>query len=311
MRRIDLLVTQSRKDSENQDFTDTTGIDDESFLYWVNSAQERMQSLITAKNPSVFEAEKIVSVVANQEAYALPSDIFLGTRVENIEFSETGLLANYRQLKQGRLLERISGIPGVPYFYIRRSSTILLQPIPQSSSGLLRITYQKKLPKLDKRRGQVGTVVLTSDAITSLILDTTQLIDRDALLEEDFITVVDRYGNIKMQDIPIDDINEASGTVTITSGFTFQSGETIAAGDYVLRGAFSTTHSQLPEVCERYLVAYMSWKAFKKDSNDDSQEGAQEMAVLEADIMESFSEPDTDVDYIPVLDNQYLSLDVD
>jgi len=182
----------------------------------------------------------------------------------------------------------------------------LLQPSSQATGGLVRITYQKRLATLDIRRAQVASVTTSGNSITSLVLDTSVNLDRDALIEENFITVVKRDGSTQMKNIEIDDINAGSGTVTVTSGFTFEDGETIEVGDYVLRGTDSTTHSRLMETAERYLLSYMGWKIFKRDSSNDAQEQFLEVSQIEQDIIQAISEPDGDVSYVAILDNQYL-----
>jgi hypothetical protein len=310
MRRLDLLITQARRDTENVEFTDTTGIPDEDFIQYFNDAQFRIQSLILNKNAKVFNKEKEITTVANQESYDIPYDCFMGNRLESVEFSATGNVNNYYPLKQGHLHERVAGLSGVPSFYIRLDGKIMLQPRPDSSSNKIRLIYQKKLPRLDMRRGKVSAVTLSGSSISSLTLDTSELLDRDALLEEGFCSIVDKNGNLKMTRIPVEDVSESTGAVTVEAGFTFDSDETIAVGDYIVRGNLSSTHSFLNEICERYLYSYVSWKILKRDSNTDSSEAQVELSSLEQDILESYAEPDNDVDYIPILDPQYLDQDI-
>lgn len=310
MKNIDLLVNQARAETENEEFSDTTGIKDSSFLFWANLAQERIQSLIVQTHPDIFIKENVSNTQSRVEGYNLPWDTFLGTNVTNVEYSTDGNDLSYRKLKQGRMNERISGVFGDPSFYIRRGSELLLQPCPDTSNAKIRVNYIRALPKLDLRRAKVASVVLTGNEITSLILDTQELIDRDALLETNYISVVDRSGNLKMVRIPIDDINEASGVVSVTAGFEFEDGETIAVGNYLCAGEYSTTKSQLPEVCERYLIQYMTFRAFRKDSNTDSNLFGNELQALEQEIVSSFAEPDQDVDYVPILDGDNMRLDI-
>lgn len=308
MRAIELLITQSRRETENEEFTDTTGISDEEFIEFANRAQSRIQTGISLLFPDLFLEEKEIDAVINQEDYAIPLDAFLGSRVELVEYSPDGTQSGYYNLDKGSKKERLSGVSSTPSFYIRRSGFILLQPAPQQA-GTIRITYQKSLPKIDKRRAQVSAVTLTSNSITSLTLDTTQEIDDVALLEENYITVIDKNGVIKMKEIPITAISTSSGAVTVEAGFTFESGETIAVGDYVVRGKEASTHSQLPDVCQPFLIAYMNWKALFRDSSNDSVEQNQELKELMNEILASYGDPDGDVNRVPILTGDYLSSD--
>lgn len=308
MRNLQLLINQSRRATENVEFSDSTGIGNDEFIEYANNGQMSIQSKISNIHAEVFQSEEIVQITGGVEAYDIPSDAFLGNRIDMVEYSDDGGRL-YFQLKQGRLPERLSPITsGTPSFYIRRSGKILLQPAPEASNGMLRITYQKSLPRLELRQGKVGAVTLDTSArtITSLTLDTTTAIGETELKEQNYVTIVDKFGTIKMKNIPISDVSGTSGTVTVDAGFVYEVGETIAVGDYILRGGFSTTHSQLPDICERYLISYMNWKIFKRDSSTDSQEETQELVEIRNEILETFAEPDRDVDYVTILDDQYM-----
>lgn len=306
LRRLDLLISEAREETENKEFTATTGISDEEFIRYANDGQMELQQAISNTHPDVFQEESD-PISAIGESISIPSDAFLGNRIDYVEFSDDGSENNYRQLKQGRLSERRPGVNSTPSYYIRRSGILLLQPQPDSPGGVVRITYQKRLPSLDIRRAQVGAVTLGSDSITSLILDTTVNFDQENLVTDNFMTVIGRDGTIKMKGIEFDDISASTGIVTITSGFTFDTGETIEVGDYVVRGSCATTHSQLADVCEPFIVSFMQWRALKRDSSSDASGKGQELAQMRASIIDSFSQTDSDVDYVTILDSQYFS----
>jgi len=306
LRQLELLISQSRRATENEEFSDSAGLSTEEFIQYANDAQDDLQAGISAVSPEIFMIQTSITAISGQEAYSIPSDAFLGTRIDLLEYSPSGDDNDYYQVKQGRLPERLTGVETTPSFYIIRGTSFLAQPRPGDTTGLFRLTYQRRLPRLEIRQGQVLTATLATDSITSLVLDTTQGIGDTELEEENFLTVVDKNGTVKMQDIEFTDVDASTGVVTIAAGFTFDSGETIAVGDYVVRGGFSTSHSQLPPNCERYIVSYINWKILKRDSSNDSQEQGVELQVLKKSIIDSFAEPDNDVDYITVLDDQFL-----
>lgn len=308
MRRVDLLITQARRDSNNIEFTDTTGLSDDDFIAYANRAQDRLQSLLQQVYPDILQKEKEVDVVQNQEEYSVPSDAYLEIRTEQIDYSPTGKKEDYYTLDKGRLRERFSGNASNPFFYIRRSKTILLQPKPQQG-GKLRITYQKQIPRLDKRRGTIQSVTTSGNQITSLVLDPTVNIDDQAMLNEGYITIIDKDGNVKMRSIPITGVNVTSGIVTVESGFEFEDGESAAAGQYVCSGAFASTNSELPDTCERYISEYMVFRAQRKDSNNDALEQSADLKAIEDEIVASFSVPDRAITKIPIIDDTYLTTD--
>jgi hypothetical protein len=94
--------------------------------------------------------------------------------------------------------------------------------------------------------------------------------------------------------------------VTVDSDFTFASGETIAVGDYVVAGEYHSSHPSLPQQCERYLLAYMTWRALKRDSSYDSKEGKEELDGMEAQITEAYKKPNRVSRGIPIINDDYL-----
>jgi len=309
MRTAEQLITVSRRATGNQDWTPTAGVQDEEFLQALNDAQEEIHSIINSLFPTILMTEKYQDVTIGNETYAIPSDCYMGTRIDNISYSPSGLDQDFYPIRKGSLKERIDGINGNPSFYLRQGSNLIIQPPPQQG-GRLRIVYQKTIPYLDITRGTVDSVTLTTNTITSLVLSTSVSLDADALNEQPYITVCDKYGNIKMQNIKIDSVSGVTGVVTITPGFTFESGETIEVGDYVLRGKYSTILSQLPDICEKYLLEYCNMRIFVRDSSTDQQEVAALMSKIENTLRMAFSEPDNDPDRIPIIDPFYLGYEL-
>ena len=302
MRTVENLITTIRQITEATDITDTnTGIDDEQFIQFLNDAQDSMEASISDVYPDIFMVEKVIPTIINSVEYAIPDDAYLTLRVEKVEYSQNLDPENFFQLRQRRLSERITGVTGDPSFYMRRGSTILVNPIPTEPNGRLRVTYQKKVPRLDKTRGTVKAVTLNNTArtITSLTLDPTVLLDKDTLIAECFMTVVNKLGEVQMRRIEIDDIDENTGSVTVGSSFVFNEGETISVGDKVCAGLECTNRSQMPDSVERYLVSYSKFEIFKKDSSVDSAEAASTLSAIKSEIVSAYSMPDTDIDYVP------------
>lgn len=309
MRRTDLLINDVREETDSTEFNAETGVQDSSIIRAFNEAQDRIMSLIQQQKPDIFQKEFVIDAVSNQESYDLPVDIFGTHMLEKVEYSSTGQDKDYYQLDFGFLKERIVRTAGNPSFYIRKSSILLMQPRPQQA-GKIRITYIRALAKVDKRRGVVSSVTLdgSTNTISNLVLDPTALTSEDieALVAAEYFCVVDRDGLIKMQAIPIGSINSSDGTITVDT-FTYDDGETIEVGDYVVTGKYTSSHSELPDIAERYLLQFGIWRIQKRDSSNDSQEAFAEKAEMENDILGTYSVKGNDICDVPVLDASFLS----
>jgi hypothetical protein len=305
-RLIDRLIDQVRRQTENEDSSASAGIQDVEFLQYINDAQDRLQSLITATHPMVFVKEQIIPGIIDQEKYDLPKDAYKQNAITTVEYSPSGNTEDYYHIEQTTIKRRDTAVQGFPVTYVRRSGTILLQPRPQQA-GNLRLNYQKRIDRMDKRRGVVQTAVLgANNTITSLVLDassSTAPLDTSALSEDNYLCICDRDGTPLMRNVEFDSIDAGTGVVSITNGFTYEDGESLPPGSFVTSGRDSRTHTELPRMCERYLISYCAWKIQKRDSSVDYQEQEAELKAMEDDIVNSFADIDDDIKYIPILNH--------
>lgn len=308
MRRVDRLISQIRRQTENEDSGANFGIQTEEFLQYINDAQHRLQSLVTATHPTAFVTEETYPVIRDIQEYPLPDLALMENKVSTVEYSDTGRLDDYYHLEQMSLKNRTTYSSAHPMYYIRRAGSILLQPSPDSLTGTVRLNYVKRLYDLDIRRGKILSASTSGSSVTDLTLDTSianPAVDINTLRDSDYICVCDKDGNMKMRNIPITGIDSATGSISIEAGYEFQTGESLSVGDFVVAGRDSVTHSELPKMCERYLIAYAAWKILKRDSSVDSEEQSQELKAIEDDIVNSFADIDDDVRRIPIINRTW------
>lgn len=304
--RVDRLITHIRNITKNSSTNSAEDISDEEIIRFLNQAQNRIQSKIVEKDPMSFVKETTISSVNSQEEYNLPEDLMMDSRIVSVEYSTDGGNDTYYKLRPGLLKHRQTDLKGMPKFYIRRNkldtntASMILSPTPSSSSELLRVVYTKRIQDLDIRRGVVSDVTDSGTQITSLTLDVsgTPPIDDADLDNHDFICVVDKLGNIKMKNIQIDSVNTSTGVVTLSQSHTYESGESITVGDFIVGGKDTTTHSRLPKFIEEYLIEYASLKIMHRDSNSDLAEQFPLLSAMERDIVDKFAEPIDDVIFV-------------
>lgn len=307
MKRVDKLISQIRRQTENEDAGLNYGIKDVEFLQYLNDAQSRLQSLISSQHNNVFLTEEVYNVSRGVQEYALPDLALMENKVTTVEYSPTNSSEDYYHLESINIHRRSTFSEAYPDAYILRAGKLLLQPTP-SQSGLLRINYVKRIWDLDLRRGTVLASTTSGNELTSLTLDVTSSstpLDVDEINDSDFICIVDKQGNMKARNIPVNGINSATGAITIDGTHTLLDSESIASGDYVVAGRDTSTHSELPDLCERYLIAYAAWKILKRDSSVDFSEQQAELSSMENDIVQSFAKIDDDVHRIPLINRDW------
>ncbi len=305
MRRIDYLITEARRIGKNEANTDATlAIADEEVVQYMNDAQDELQGAISSlKNvDSIFNAQSIISLVANQQSYAVPDRVLLNKQIDQVEFSASSALSDYTVLDKLSTFNQDTSTSQYPNGYYRRNNQIFLTPIPSSSTGTLRVMYERTLDDLDKRRGKVSSVAgLTSTTFTSVTLDSSaDETSTPNLSTIDYICFVDKDGNRKAFNIPVGSYDTATNILIPTAGFTFElAGDSIAANDFVTFGKWRTTHSQLPDSCEMFLIHYAAEMMLHKDSSNDKSAHSDKLAMLKRQILQSVASQTGEVQRIP------------
>lgn len=303
MRNVKYLIQDIREATENQDVSEFIGISDREILRIINEAQSKLQAEIVKRSPKIFTTEKTFSL-NGASSYKIPDNAFLGNKITDVKY-KSSLTDNWEiRIDPEYITNQDFSGEGLPNKYIRRPGRIILQPNPRT--GFLRVTYVKRVPKLDLQRGVVDSVTLSGTSIDSLFFNvTTEELDLDAINRDEYITIIDSLGNIKMPYIRISAIDSSTGEVTVHPSFSFEEGQTIEAGDIVVSGKYSSTHSEFDESIERYIQAYAEMIVFKRDGSAEIQTQAEVLASIQQEIIDSYAQITDDIMYIPEVNEDW------
>lgn len=296
MKYIGDLISEIRRDTRNEDVPTAgsqVGIADNDFLRYINMAQEKCQAIAISAKSTSFNTFVEVALVSGQMSYTIPDRVYIGEHILNVERSHSGLARDYVELTEKPLSAR-NDYPGIPSIYIRQGGSILLCPIYNSSGGKVRICYERAVDALDIRRGTILDVSDSGASISSIILDP-QTDDADALQLAQYVCINDAYGNVTMRNIPVTSYDSSSGALTLKDApYTYGAGESIAVGSYVTIGEYTTTHSKMNHLCEKYFAQYAAYKIFGRDSSNDLTTMRDDMKDALRDIMTSYQEAPRD-----------------
>lgn len=266
MKYVQSILTDARRLSKNEDFTAdaTTGeslgghINDE-LLRYINDAQDLLQSKISNAHSSVspFATSKEVTTVADQRAYSISDRVFYNKEFITIRYSHSGNLSDYgKPLDKLHPMNDISDTGEYPVGYYRQGGYFYPIPILNRANAKFEVKYERALDDLALRVGTVTARTLSSTQLTALTISTAT--DDSVALgnaADKYLCVCDKDGVVKMYNIPFTSYNSGTGVFTLDA-FTFASGETVAVGDYITLGKYTTTHSKLADECESYLSYY-------------------------------------------------------
>jgi len=305
MRRVERLIKQVRRATDNEEFNndqvDPLGITTQEISEFLNEAQDNIKARISEVHPKIFIKTSTMDLVAGQELYNLPSDLYLNGRILNIEAKFSNQTSDYTNLRHKSIKSRLPNVTSeIPSFYIKIGDQIAIQPTPSRAwTDGIRLTYQKKLPSLGFRIGQVSSVTTSGTDTTIISLNASPTKTQDAglpALAEDYITqfdeltVVNKKGVIQAAGLPVSTYDSVNQQVTLEEEHALSASESITAGDYLVGGSQATTVADLPDTCERYLIAYAAWKVLKTDSMVDSKDQERELAAMLSEIVAAFKE---------------------
>lgn len=318
MRRVEFLIKEIRRITENETVGTNDGIVDDEIIQHLNDAQEDMLDSIYQTSNDILAKEFTFDSVSGQSEYDIPFDLYSRSHVITLEFT-TGGDTFYTEIRKAVMKERESS-PGHPNSYHIKRDKLILSPTP-NVNGTFRMMYNPRLPTLDKLRGVLsGASGLTyvEDITLEVLgsawvgLDNSNNGIKDAvsgILNHTAISTFDVQQNVITNwDLKLREYSPGSVTDT-TIQFINSSGQEIntsTTGNAFTFGAYSTNISELPDLCEKYLRAYAIWKVFKRDGCEDSKEQEGELMMMKNQIIQSIAHQDSDFFDIPVVNNEWF-----
>jgi hypothetical protein len=301
MRRVEQLITQIRRATENTRVGTADGLSDEEFVQYLNDAQEAIQAAILGEHATLFQVDKTYTV-SGAESYTMPTDIYGGQAAVTVFWSPDGSNGSWVKLHQARAVERISA-QGRPYQYIVRGNSFLLEPYP--TSGYVRLTYNRQLRRLDKRRATVSSRALGGTSLTALTIGGSLFVQADYDLYPS-LSVVDSQGVVLMSGVTYSAVS-APGVVSLDpTTFAAQTGETCPVGAYVCLGTNASPTSELPEIGEKLLLKMASRMILDRDSSNDRQTFKEDEMDMLRQIVSFYGDVTQDLDEIPVTNTEYF-----
>ena len=285
----------------------TSGVSNELILQFLNEAQDALQARIAKVFPNYFYSTRIITLVGNQEAYSIDDALLNDSKIVQVEYSFDGSLEGYRPLRFRSLYERNSDTFTEPLYYILFNNQILLNPIPATSgSSSVRVTYYRSLDDLALRAGTVAARTLTGSSLSALTLSTANDDATGLQLgasEHPYLCFSDLFGSVLSRNITYSAYDSGTGVVTLSPGTqVLDPGETLPVGSFATVGQFTTTHSKLPNDCERYLIIFASKRLMSQNSSADEVAEDAEVRAVEEDIISNFAPVSGDVQAVPIID---------
>jgi hypothetical protein len=311
LERLDILQRDARLQSGNKAYTPTSGVRMSEVVRYFNEGQEGIQNKILQTKSSLFTRQTSITVTPGVATYptpaTIPNVVHTGGNIIGVSYSFDGNQQNFYPLDLRSPRQEVS-VNAYPTSYFLRDGQIVLSPIP-NQAGTLRVDYQYTLPALDIRRGLISAHDLSSITLTLNTTFLTETAEDLAAGLVDYISVVDKDGQIIANSIPVTGYNSSTRVISCT--LTSAQNTAIQNNtNWVVFGSWTTTNSALPPICRRYLVHYAARLIQMRDSNSETTVTKDLLDELEAEILASTADLEEDITAVALLDTTYLNYDL-
>jgi hypothetical protein len=307
------LIQEARSLSYNETFSYTEGWNNNVAVNILNLALDKLYAALTQIDSPPNVQEFTMDVISQQQAYDLPINVNMALRLIDVRYLYGYQSWEFVTLRQGMIQDRFSYPTNIPDIWCLRNGQILLSPTPNiTKPNALIVNYQKRMRRMDIRRGFVKSIIQTSPSYifqltftppsaspgdnTQVALTSIKNVDMEAdaasvLDQVSYVCFVDSAGNAIMDAIPVTRYNSSTSQLYADPNWIpdpvqladFNAFLSSYDPVYVVQGDYSSTHSELDRQCEDALVEILVLRFLRLTS---SAEQAPMQLKAENDVIE-------------------------
>ena len=299
MKPIDELIVRVRRETRNATTGSTTAgasIDDAEFADRLNDAQEMAVELISGLFSTYFEKTTTYTIdtsVADYEVLALPSDLLLTSRIASVEYAYSGDLADFINIYPADIRERFTGSSFVrsDMKYILTGESIILTEKPKNNSKI-RLVYERRIPRLDIHKAVVASGSRSGTDFTGVYTTSTARTEVSSWAIDTPVSIIDSSSDtLLVADAVFSAINTGTGAFTIdltNATYTDAAVDAATATNLRLIEGGRTTLCELPDYCEKYLIAYAVMDIFGRDGSRLAEQAERRFMKIQESLTKSF-----------------------
>jgi hypothetical protein len=168
-RRIDEMAANARQLAYQENYSYTEGWDDNVVAEIFNLGLNRLYDKICQVDNVANIEEYVADVYAGVQEYDIPQAVKMGLQIMNVRFLYGTQSWMFVTLAQGMIQDRYSYPTNIPTTFCIRNKKLLLSPTPNiTRTASLIVNYQKRMRKIDFRRGKVSNITSAYGTITGI-----------------------------------------------------------------------------------------------------------------------------------------------
>jgi hypothetical protein len=163
------MAMNARQLSYQENYSYTEGWDDNTVAEVFNLGLNQLYDAVTQVDSPANIEEYRQDVFAGVQEYAVPQNVKMALQIMNVRYLYGPETWQFVTLEEGQIQDRFSYPTNIPTTWCLRNGKILLSPTPNiTRERSLIVNYQKRMRKLDFRRGKVTSLLSPYGAITSI-----------------------------------------------------------------------------------------------------------------------------------------------
>ncbi len=168
-RRIDEMAANARQLAYQESYSYTEGWDDNTVGEIANLGLNQLYDKICQIDNVANIEEYSTTVFAGVQEYPIPQNVKMALQIMNVRYLYGPETWQFVTLEQGMIQDRFSYPTNIPSTYCIRNGKLLLSPTPNiTRENALIVNYQKRMRKLDYRRGKVTNIISPFGNITNI-----------------------------------------------------------------------------------------------------------------------------------------------
>lgn len=168
-RRIDEISANARQLAYQENYSYTEGWNDNTIANLANLGLNQLYDKICEIDNVANIQEYTQDVYAGVSNYNIPMDVKTAIQTMNVRFLYGPETWQFVTLQQGMIQDRFSYPTNIPTTFCIRNGEMILSPRPNITRvASLIVNYQKRMRKLDFRRGKVSGIISNYGNVTTI-----------------------------------------------------------------------------------------------------------------------------------------------
>lgn len=293
---VEELIDIVRVETENEDVSDTIGIQDPEIIRFLNIAQRQIQSKVAARSAETYTAIAVLTADPDTEnrVFSIPNDSYMRANVEMVwvdGYPKKQVLAHNLHMKSNDCCNS-NFCNYVCYRYKENGYVMIGNKIHITGhcnrESEIKVKYTKVVPELQKSLLEITPLTAINVSGGEFPVDISVSFDSSRIKKARRYTLVDSNGDQIATNIKIDSYDSTLGILYFSSQNSSQI-LTTTENIYLLEGNNSSNYCFLDPLVQDYITRYAIAKVLQRDGSAEYNVHSADLIAILNEIIDAYS----------------------